>query len=223
MGSFNDKDARDLLGLFLFSGEDVEKTVGSLSGGERNRLLLAKLVSQKANMLILDEPTNHLDIESREVLEASLADFPGTMLVVSHDRYFLRRIVNRIFIMSPSGITQFTGSYAEYQEHLEKIRSQLEEEKIKQAEKRKEKKPPVRPDEIRRQEARRKQQIAELENAIIALEEEKSLLEEQMADGETYQDGDTARQAVSRYEKVQQKLHELYMEWEKWHENHSSE
>ncbi len=215
--SFSEKDARDLLGLFLFSGEEVEKSVGSLSGGERNRLLLAKLVSQKANMLILDEPTNHLDIESREVLEAALSDFPGTMMVVSHDRYFLRRIVNRIFVMSSRGIAQFKGSFGEYQEHLEKLRAQ-EEEAIKQVDRPKEKKASVRPDEVRRQEARRKQQIGQLEETIAALEDEKALLEARMADMETYQEGQTARQTVSRYEKIQEELHTLYMEWEKQHE-----
>lgn len=92
----NEKDIRTCLGNFLFSGEDVLKPVHALSGGEKARLALAKLMLQKANFLILDEPTNHLDLDSKEVLENALIDYPGTILFVSHDRYFINRIATKV-------------------------------------------------------------------------------------------------------------------------------
>ena len=107
----NEKDVRTVLGRFLFTGEDVDKPVTSLSGGEKARLSLAKLMLQKSNTLILDEPTNHLDLDSKEVLENALDDFPGTILFVSHDRYFINRIASKVVDISPHGITEYLGDY----------------------------------------------------------------------------------------------------------------
>src|SRR5690606_36188392 len=97
----NEKDIRSILGRFLFTGEDVEKPVTTLSGGEKARLSLAKLMLQKANTLVLDEPTNHLDLDSKEVLENALDDFPGTILFVSHDRYFINRLATKVIDVGP--------------------------------------------------------------------------------------------------------------------------
>ncbi|WOV87073.1 ABC-F family ATP-binding cassette domain-containing protein [Sporosarcina oncorhynchi] len=107
----NEKDVRTVLGRFLFTGEDVDKPVNSLSGGEKARLSLAKLMLQKSNTLILDEPTNHLDLDSKEVLENALDDFPGTILFVSHDRYFINRIASKVVDINPHGITEYLGDY----------------------------------------------------------------------------------------------------------------
>ena len=109
-------EIRNRLGAFLFSGDDVKKTVGMLSGGERARLLLAKLSMENNNFLILDEPTNHLDIDSKEVLENTLIDFDGTLLFVSHDRYFINRVATQVLELSEEGSTLYLGDYDYYLE-----------------------------------------------------------------------------------------------------------
>lgn len=109
-------EIRNRLGAFLFSGDDVKKTVGMLSGGERARLLLAKLSMENNNFLILDEPTNHLDIDSKEVLENALIDFDGTLLFVSHDRYFINRVATQVIELSEEGSTLYLGDYDYYLE-----------------------------------------------------------------------------------------------------------
>ena len=109
-------EIRNRLGAFLFSGDDVQKTVGMLSGGERARLLLAKLSMEKNNFLVLDEPTNHLDIDSKEVLEQALIDFEGTLLFVSHDRYFINRVATQVLELSETGSTLYLGDYDYYLE-----------------------------------------------------------------------------------------------------------
>jgi len=107
-------DCRTLLGRFLFPGSEVEKKVEVLSGGERRRLLLARMVATGANLLVLDEPTNHLDMVTKEMLVAALADFEGTMLFVSHDRHFLAALSNRVLELTPAGVQQYGGGYSEY-------------------------------------------------------------------------------------------------------------
>ncbi len=117
----NEKDIRTVLGRFLFSGEDVDKTVSSLSGGEKARLALSKLMMQKANFLILDEPTNHLDLDSKEVLENALIDYPGTLLFVSHDRYFINRITTKVVELSGTGSFEYLGDYDYYVEKKQEL------------------------------------------------------------------------------------------------------
>jgi ATP-binding cassette subfamily F protein 3 len=111
-----DRDARDFLAKFLFRGDDVFKRVDALSGGERGRLSLAKLILQDANLLLLDEPTNHLDIPSQEVLEGALIDFPETIIMVSHDRYLIDRLATQLWVINPEGkfLTIYQGAYSEY-------------------------------------------------------------------------------------------------------------
>ena len=107
---------RGALGLFLFSGDDVFAKIGSLSGGERGRVALTKLMLRKDNLLLLDEPTNHLDMDSREVLEDALYDFPGTILAISHDRYFINRFADRVMVMNEDGMTEYLGNFDDYLE-----------------------------------------------------------------------------------------------------------
>ncbi len=120
---FSEQDARSYLGRFLFSGDDVFKTLGTLSGGEVSRVRLASLILTCPDVLVLDEPTNHLDIPSREVLEEALSEFGGTIIVVSHDRYFLDRIAQRILVISSTSHAIYAGNYSYYVEQLERQRS----------------------------------------------------------------------------------------------------
>src|SRR5699024_10746283 len=123
----NERDIRTVLGGFLFSGDDVLKHVHSLSGGEKARLSLAKLMLQRANFLILDEPTNHLDLDSKEVLEDALMNFPGTILFVSHDRYFINKIADTVLELTVDGTTTYLGNFDYY---IEKKNEQQEIERI---------------------------------------------------------------------------------------------
>ena len=120
----NEKDVRSVLGRFLFTGEDVEKPVTSLSGGEKARLSLAKLMLQKSNTLVLDEPTNHLDLDSKEILENALDDFPGTLIFVSHDRYFINRIATKVIDISATGAVEYLGDYDYF------VEKKLEQEEL---------------------------------------------------------------------------------------------
>ncbi|PYI52917.1 ABC-F family ATP-binding cassette domain-containing protein [Paenibacillus flagellatus] len=123
---------RTVLGSFLFSGEDVLKKVGSLSGGEKARVSLAKLMLKQANVLILDEPTNHLDLFSKEVLEAALLDYEGTLLFISHDRYFLNKMADRMLELHPGGIDDYLGNYDDYLEKKRELAA-FEEERLAEA------------------------------------------------------------------------------------------
>ena len=114
--NFGEKEARNVLGMFLFRGDDVFKTVGMLSGGEKARLSLLCLFLEKPNFLILDEPTNHLDIPTREIMEDAIQAFGGTCLVVSHDRYFLDKVADRILELDQGKLTEYLGNYSYYRE-----------------------------------------------------------------------------------------------------------
>jgi ATP-binding cassette subfamily F protein 3 len=111
-------DMRAYLGRFLFSGDEVFQTVGTLSGGEKSRVALAKLMLSTANLLVLDEPTNHLDIPAREMLEQALVAYPGTLFIVSHDRYFLDCIISRLLYLRDGTCTSYAGNYTDYQARL---------------------------------------------------------------------------------------------------------
>jgi ATP-binding cassette, subfamily F, member 3 len=211
----NEKDIRTVLGNFLFSGDDVLKPVQSLSGGEKARLALAKLRMQKANLLILDEPTNHLDIDSKEVLEAALIDFPGTIVFVSHDRYFINKIADKVIEMNKGGATVYLGDYDYY---LEKKEEEAELERLQTVEihektttdKRLSFKEEKR---IQSEQRKRERQIANLEEAIEKLEEELLHLEEKMTEPEVYENHEKALEYTNKTNEVKQEIEKLMEEW----------
>ncbi|MFQ9628671.1 MAG: ribosomal protection-like ABC-F family protein [Enterococcus avium] len=170
-----EKDIRNVLGGFLFSGEDVEKTIPLLSGGEKARVALAKLSMNKENFLILDEPTNHLDIDNKEVLENALIDYQGTLLFVSHDRYFINRIANKVIELSPEGSKLYLGDYDYY---LEKKK---EEEEIAELQA-KEASPVEAPKKKFYQDKEQQKLIRSLRRKIEAIEETLSTLDEEIAE-----------------------------------------
>ena len=123
-----EKDIRTILGSFLFSGKDVEKSTAQLSGGEKARLALAKLSLEHDNFLLLDEPTNHLDIDSKEVLEQALIEYDGTICFVSHDRYFINQVATSILEITPEGSTLYLGDYDYYIEKKQELEALKQEE-----------------------------------------------------------------------------------------------
>lgn len=178
----NEKDVRSVLGRFLFTGEDVDKSVKALSGGEKARLSLAKLMLEKSNTLVFDEPTNHLDLDSKEVLENALDDFPGTIVFVSHDRYFINRIATKVIDVSATGVIEYLGDYDYF---LEK---KLEQEELlaeRTAAQTVTAATSVRKNEddkeLKRQERRLTRAIAELETQLSILDEQMATLHDELA------------------------------------------
>jgi len=200
---------RGALGLFLFSGDDVFEKIASLSGGERGRVALTKLMLRKDNLLLLDEPTNHLDMDSREVLEDALSDFPGTILAVSHDRYFINRFADRVMVMNEDGIVTYLGDFDDYLEKRDR---------------------PAPPDaeaeagatktSLARERRRGRQQGAHLrelkaavtkaEEAIEAGEKRLAELEGLLADPETYADTEKTVELTQAYKRRQEEQEALY-------------
>lgn len=204
-------NVRGALGMFLFTGDDVFKPIHTLSGGEKGRVALTALMLRKDNLLLLDEPTNHLDMDSREVLEDALTDFGGTIITVSHDRYFINRIANRIIEMQPDGVTEYIGNYDDYIERKNrpvaveaeagKTKTELEKEK--------------RREKLSRQALRQlKIRAQEAEKAVGIKEAEIAELEAQMADPSLYSDAQKSADVQRAYQKAQQALQTLYEQWE---------
>ncbi len=205
---------RGVLALFLLTGDDVFQPISTLSGGEKGRVALAKLMLRKDNLLLLDEPTNHLDMDSREVLEDALDDFDGTLLTVSHDRYFINRVANRVVEMRPDGVTEYLGNYDDYVEkkRLEadgalaeaeggKTRTQLDKEK--------------RRERLKQESAKTlKLKLKQAEQAIADAEERIAQLEARMADPETYKSPDAAQKLAQEHRDAQEALDALYSDWE---------
>ena len=161
--------ARDRLGAFLFQGEDVFKTVGNLSGGEKSRLRLCMLMDEKINLLILDEPTNHLDIASREWVEAAIEEFEGVLIFVSHDRYFIEKFAERIWLLEDGQIRDFPCGYAKYRSILEHEASA--KMPIPEAPKPKKEKPKGGTKDSEKRIRRLEREIAKQEAVIAELEE----------------------------------------------------
>lgn len=232
-GLYKDAEIRAILGRFLFKGEQVFLRVGALSGGEKARLALLKLMMSGANVLILDEPTNHLDIDSKEIFEEALLEYPGTVIVVSHDRYFLNKIPTRILELEPSGITEYLGTYDYYTEkkaqapsgkqYLKEMSGQLAGEPIEiqsQIETASSEMPKLSAAEERalkkqkeakeRREAREKER---LENLITQLEEQIAQNEDKMCSQEALSDHVFLNNLDQENRILREKLDETYDLW----------
>ena len=213
----NEKDIRTVLGRFLFSGEDVDKIVHDLSGGEKARLSLAKLMLQKSNLLILDEPTNHLDLDSKEVLENALIDYPGTLLFVSHDRYFINRIATKVVELSNDGATEYLGDYDYYIEkkkELEEIAAEklaaipqiqdtvVKKQKNNQIDK-----------EAKKKERKIRRRIEEIEVSLSDLDLQIKTIEEQLCDPEIFQNHEKVMILQTELETIKEQREEIELEW----------
>ena len=206
---------RGYLASFLFTGDDVFKVINTLSGGEKCRINLLKLMLSKSNLLLLDEPTNHLDIMSREALEDAILTYDGTLIVISHDRYFLNKVINRILELNEDGIKEFLGNYNYYQEKkinpnrfdvLEEIangktKTQIKEEKKKKREQEKEEKA-------------KKLKLKDIENTISNSEEKLLELQEKLCLEEVYSNPQESEKVSKEIKLLEEKIAALYEEWE---------
>lgn len=206
--SLNDFEARSALGAFMFSGEDVFKTVSMLSGGERVRLALCKIFMKKPNFLILDEPTNHMDIVGKETLEEMLSDFPGTLLFVSHDRYFVHKIADSILCFENEGVKLYPYGYEQYLESQKKVSDTKTEEKNKP----KQKKSFTTPG---KEKAKRERAIMKAEEKIALLEEKLDGIKTELNLDENLSDYLKLSELQSLLEETQIELDIAMNEWEK--------
>jgi ATP-binding cassette subfamily F protein 3 len=214
------QEARTALGGMLFSEDEVFKLVGDLSGGELGRLAFLKVILSRANFLLLDEPTNHLDIASCQVVESMLADFEGTVLVVSHDRYFIDQVADQVLSIEDGRAEYYRGNYSYYHEKKQ------EKEKNLLAEQRETKEKVIRPDmQLREEEKERKriwrglnQELDAIEASIMEIEQRKAELESLLSDPGTYNDEEKARNLNTEYRQIEQSLRSSYEQWEYLHE-----
>jgi ATP-binding cassette subfamily F protein 3 len=234
---------RTILGGFLFSGDDIYKKCGVLSGGERTRLAVARMLLRPSNLLLLDEPTNHLDLDSKDVLLDALVDYGGTLIFVSHDRYFVERLATRIIEIGGGRAESFPGTYPEFlwrKEHLHEsapvpepgrtvVRPAAEPRVAKTAHRQAQEKGPRAAAKVDHEQRKREQaeqrkldrekkqrqaRVADLETRIAAHEESIRTLESRMSAPGFYDDRDAAQQAVSRHQTLMWEVGELMHQWE---------
>ncbi|WP_419742213.1 ABC-F family ATP-binding cassette domain-containing protein [Paraclostridium dentum] len=212
--SLNQTTLRNMLGSFLFEDEEVFKKISTLSGGERARVAILKLILSNSNFLLLDEPTNHLDIDSKEVLEEALLNYTGTLFTISHDRYFLNTVVDKILVLDSDGITEYLGNYNYYMDKKkqtlemnsietteEKTKTQLKDEKRKEREQRElEKKARVKRQNIEK----------EIEEIEVKIEELNVL----MCQEEIYSNPEKSKEVSQNKYSLEDRLNNLYEEWE---------
>ncbi len=205
-------EVRGALGMFLFTGDDVLMPISTLSGGEKGRVALTKLMLRKDNLLLLDEPTNHLDMDSREVLEDALEGFPGTILAISHDRYFINRFANKVCVLENGGIREYLGNYDDYYEKITRLQEpDGDAPQITKTAMDKEKRR-SREEEKRLRE--KKAALKQAEEAIAKAEEEAAVMEHQLSQPDTYQDADKAAALAKAYQQKKDEIDELYRQWE---------
>ena len=241
---------RTLLGAFLFSGDAIEKRVAVLSGGEKSRLALAKMLLQASNLLILDEPTNHLDIRTKDIVKEALLQYGGTFVVVSHDRYFLNGLVTKVLELQDGYCTTYPGTFEEFLDrkerqtdpspHQEQTRPQgtaqpaavspstasaagIEGTLAAIRDAKRGKLSYQQQKAARAERQKRVKRLTALERHIATLEDHKEKLERRLVDEKTFQDREKAREVTGQYEQVKQQLDEQYAEWAVLAEEHESD
>ncbi len=213
-------EVRNLLSYFLFVGDDVFKKVSTLSGGELVRLSFAKLVISQANLLILDEPTNHLDIPSKEIIEDAITRYKGTVLFISHDRYFINKLASRILELDNGKVSEYLGNYSYYVDKKRRLKNMENDEsqpdvisKTQRSNMFKKER-----DKINKRKAAL-QKLNDMENMIETTENTIKMLEEKMADPSLYQNDDQARETALKYNQLKETLKDYYNQWEKMMES----
>ncbi|MCE5036920.1 ABC-F family ATP-binding cassette domain-containing protein [Staphylococcus haemolyticus] len=227
--TMNEKDIRAILGRFLFVQDDVKKVINDLSGGEKARLQLALLILQRDNVLILDEPTNHLDIDSKEMLEQALKDFEGTILFVSHDRYFINQLANKVFDLNNDGGQMYLGDYQYYIEKTEEAaaleafkneRNDLSKEDTSNQNEANENINTYDSQKQQRREQRKLERLIEnCEAKIETFENEIARIDEQLTQPDVFNNPDKASSLANQKLETEQKLEQVMLEWENLQEN----
>jgi ATP-binding cassette subfamily F protein 3 len=227
-GDMTVTETRSLLGTFLFRGEDVDKKVQVLSGGEKSRLALAKMIVQPANLLILDEPTNHLDMSSQDVLQEAMSQYDGTIIIVSHNRHFVNRFINKVLEIKNGSATLFEGNIEDYLYKL-KIQQENSEASLKEEDDIgtiEDEAPAIQRGKAARKEQAKirleknsklnplKKEVEQTEGEIENLETRKIELEHLMADPKLYQEQDKFAECSREYNSLERKLERLYPRWE---------
>ena len=205
----NDSERRNLLGAFLFSGDDIHKSASVLSGGEKARLALYKLMLEETNFLILDEPTNHLDQNTREIVERALLKYQGTLLIVSHDRHFLDVLAERVLEIRDGRLYDYPGNYSWFLEKREESVSGVHEDlkanvKVK----------PVRHNENAKMIRETKKKIADSETRISETEARMTDIDDELCRPETLKNSQMIRELMIERDKLDTELKDLYAEWE---------
>ncbi len=207
-------EVRTALASFLFKGDEVFKPLNKMSGGERARVSLLKLMLKGGNLLLLDEPTNHLDASSREELEKTLLDYSGTLLIVSHDRYFINKLADRVLVMSQNGIKEYLGNYDYYIEHAK----EEQQEQTAQMTKSGDQKPAKNDYQLQKQrqsdERKRRAKLRKAESEIERLDNEIEQIQTQLASPEVSADYEKLIELTNLLESLQKEQEEQYIIWE---------
>lgn len=227
--TMNEKDIRAILGRFLFVQDDVKKVINDLSGGEKARLQLALLMLQRDNVLILDEPTNHLDIDSKEMLEQALKDFEGTILFVSHDRYFINQLANKVFDLNYDGGQMYLGDYQYYIEKteeaaaLEAFKNERNDFSKEDTSNQNEANENVNTYDSQKQQRREQRKLERLiencEAKIEAFENEIARIDEQLTQPDVFNNPEKASSLANQKLETEQMLEQVMSEWENLQEN----
>ncbi|GBD17952.1 putative ABC transporter ATP-binding protein YbiT [bacterium HR27] len=206
--AFSEEEARRFAARFLFEGDEVFKPVGALSGGERRRLALALLALERANLFFLDEPTNHLDLPSREALEAVLADFDGTIVFVSHDRYIIDRLATTVWAIEDGQLTVSLGNYSDYQQTRQRnVPAQPNERATRQ--------PQATPPRRARSPRQIECALIQTERTIEELEARLHQLADELDEATARQDVEAVAELGAAYERLQEEIERAYAQWER--------